>query len=189
MTWKTHQIVSRICKGIRDGLEPQLPVPNTFTWSNTEPDLLLKHGSALALSSFSVFWPHGKPALSKQQWGNRPLLKRLRIPCWAWVCWGAAAHGPEGNQRMAPSAAEEQMGLCEVVHLLLPDSPAGALGLYTCCSCRATAWMQKLAPPWVIQKDVVSSWPVLVWADSSFLCVTGPTLYKLSIKSVQQTWA
>lgn len=61
------------------------------------------------------------------------------------------------------------------------QTPPPQPGVYThpCC---ATAWMQKLAPPWVIQKEVVSSWAVLVRADSGSLCVTGPTLVQTKCK-------
>lgn len=90
---------------------------------------------------FPLFWPCGKPTLSEQQWGNRVSAQRaansplglsrglLRSGPWP---WGQAENGSQ-----CCSGGKREW--VEVVHLLLPDSPAAALGLHACrfllCHC------------------------------------------------------
>lgn len=99
-----------------------------------EPDLSIKMVLLGFFSPFPPFWLCGKLTVSEQQWGNQVLAQRtensqsglsgtlLRSSLWSWG-------QPENGSKFYSRATR---GWVEVVHLLLPDSPATALVLHTC---------------------------------------------------------
>lgn len=119
LTWKTHQFVSRSCKGIRDRLEPQLPVPNTFTPRPTQSQNYCLNMVPWGHFLPPLLWSCGKLAVYKQWWDNQVLA------CGA-SSWPS---GVRSCQRTAPCAATTSGSMDAV-----PCTSTGSLRECVLCS-------------------------------------------------------